>query len=38
MNEIKWTSSPKIATVVAKLAGGAASEKLGGHQPACTAT
>src|SRR6266404_8946584 len=38
MNEVKWTSSPKIATVVARLAGGANSEKLGGHQPARTAT
>jgi hypothetical protein len=27
MNEIKWTSSPKIATVVARLAGGANSER-----------
>src|SRR5215471_17159491 len=38
MNEIKWTSSPKIATVMARLAGGAASEKLDGHHPSCAAT
>src|SRR5438552_17461594 len=38
MNEIKWTSSPKIATVMGRLAGGADSGKLGGHQPAPTAT
>jgi hypothetical protein len=38
MNEIKWTSIPKIATVVGRLAGGIDSEKLGGHQPARTAT
>ena len=38
MNEIKWTSSPKIAIVMGRLAGGADSEKLGGHQPAHTAT
>jgi hypothetical protein len=31
MNEIKRMSSPKIATVVGMLAGGAASEKLRGH-------
>src|SRR5438128_8294919 len=38
MNEIKWTSIPKIAAAVGRLAGGAASEKLGGHQPANTTT
>src|SRR5215831_4807701 len=38
MNEITWTSNPKMATVVARLAGGANSERLGGHQPTRTAT
>jgi hypothetical protein len=34
----QWMSSPKIASVVGRLAGGANSEKLGSHQPARTAT
>src|SRR5438477_11883838 len=38
MNEMTWTNSPKIATVMGRLAGGADSGKLGGHQPAPTAT
>src|ERR1700757_5463432 len=36
MNEITWTSNPKMATVVARLAGGANSERPGGHQPTRT--
>src|SRR5215469_8433971 len=38
MNEIRWTSNPKMATVVARLTGGANSERPGGHQPNRTAT